>query len=311
MAMQYLSQSSNKLIWNLIRSNPCCDHIVITERECDVLEEMFNINFTEHVPSDLIVSNTLPLKNLKITLTDNKGKTYESCVHIWGCPDQETFRKEKAVSVGALQISDTEFVQIDVEYGKNAIYHGYYGFKFEDSNSYLKAVRQHTKNRQQEYPEGLDFDTFVQRYTGMMMEVFYTVQVAMLHPITKLLFKKPALSVMRDTDKKAPSKKRRVTKYIKKYYIDPKQLEETVQQLSGQSRTYTCLAWYVCGHWRKYKNGSQVFIQPYWKGAMRNERAYVENLERTREIGQLKTACQEYEPRQTVAETAASYALPV
>ena len=290
--MKYLKQSVNHQVWSLIKSNPCCDHVVITENECDVLKKMFNIKLSDHVPCDLLISNTIPIKDLKITLTDRAENSFTSDIHIWGCPDQETLQKEKVVSVGAIQISINEFVMIDVEYGKNTIYHGYVGIAYDDNASYLKAFKQHMEWRRNYKfnTDGMDCDEFVARYTGMMMEVFYTIQVALLHPTTKELFRKPSLSVVKDEKKKLSSKKKRVTKYVKKYYIDPKELDSitVAAKQTGSTRTYSCLAWYVCGHWRKYKNGSQVFIQPYWKGVMRNKREFVENLERYRKIDQLK-----------------------
>jgi hypothetical protein len=47
------------------------------------------------------------------------------------------------------------------------------------------------------------------------------------------------------------------------------------------------MIWYVTGHWREYKKtGKRIFIQGYWKGALRDMKSTAfQNLEpREREL---------------------------
>jgi hypothetical protein len=46
------------------------------------------------------------------------------------------------------------------------------------------------------------------------------------------------------------------------------------------------MIWYVTGHWREYKSGKRIFIQGYWKGALRHSKDdVIPNLEpREREL---------------------------
>ena len=48
---------------------------------------------------------------------------------------------------------------------------------------------------------------------------------------------------------------------------------------SGKKNKRHALLWHVIGHWRTYKSGKKVFVQPYWKGALRE----VKNMEEARE----------------------------
>lgn len=286
--MKYLKQSENHAIWQDVKSNPCCDHVVITEQEVNELEELFHLKFVEHIPSDLIVANMIPLKNLKLTLVLKNKEVFETKFHIFNNYTPQDIEKEKSKSVGVLELSDDVFTLIDVEYGKNIVFYGRCGFRYDDSKTYLRAIGDHREFVSKKYREEKDFDAFISRYTGMMMEAFYVIQVAMLHPITKQLFRKPSLYPIKDSGMNSCKKKKRITRYVKKYYIDPLELGSVTKREPGVPKKYSCLAWYVCGHWRTYQNGTKVFIQPYWKGAMRNERQYVENIERTRKIGQLE-----------------------
>lgn len=285
--MVYLNQSVNKQMWSMIKQNPCCDHIQISESECDQLEKLFNLKFEGTVPCDLIVTHTVPLKNMKITLSTNSGSVLTFCIHIFGCCDADTLKENKSFTVGALRFSDNEFVLIDVEYGKNIIFQGFSGFKYDSNKEYLNAIKHHMEFRKKNCSDDKDYTSMVGNLMGCAMEAFYVIQIALLHPITKQLFKNPSLFPDKDAGKKGSKKKKRITKYIKKYYIDPLELESIVNHSTGSKKTYSCLAWYVCGHWRTYQNGTKVFIQPYWKGVMRNEKEFVENIERTRKIGQL------------------------
>ena len=75
---------------------------------------------------------------------------------------------------------------------------------------------------------------------------------------------------------------------IKNGYVDENTINDLLKNrndminflLDGAESTFSyddhkkinrkCLCWYVIGHWREYKNGNKIFIQGYWKGALRN-----------------------------------------
>ena len=60
----------------------------------------------------------------------------------------------------------------------------------------------------------------------------------------------------------------KVYRYVRHHYIKTDELETAIYGKHSINRK--ALIWYVTGHWREYrKTGKKIFIQPYWKGALR------------------------------------------
>ena len=112
-------------------------------------------------------------------------------------------------------------------------------------------------------PEGFGPADLVEAVVMPHITDWYGIQITMLHPqIKQACFQNGAEKhVVHATSKK------RKTKYIKRLYINERTLKEAT---TDAKRVYKCLAWYVCGHYRHYKNGTVQFIQGYWKGVMRD-----------------------------------------
>ena len=92
---------------------------------------------------------------------------------------------------------------------------------------------------------------------------WYGIQIAMLHPQIKRTYFRGG----KEKQTVQVTSKKRKTKYIQTQYIN----ERTFKKATADAkRVYKCLAWYVCGHYRHYKNGTVQFIQGYWKGVMRD-----------------------------------------
>lgn len=110
---------------------------------------------------------------------------------------------------------------------------------------------------------------------------FTTINLAMLHPVIKKAFNKTTTE-SRLVDNKKPKKKDKKYKKQKLVYI--KCIKVTTEDINAEieKSPYTrhTLCWYVCGHWRTYKDGRKVFIKPYWKGVLRDSK---ENVEEPRE----------------------------
>ena len=98
------------------------------------------------------------------------------------------------------------------------------------------------------------------------MSTWYGVQIAHLHPQVKEVFQNPARVHVEAKQAKVKQKRRKV-KYIKRHVISIDALNRIATD--GETTNRKCLAWYVTGHWRTYKDGKKVFVNPYWKGAVR------------------------------------------
>ena len=112
------------------------------------------------------------------------------------------------------------------------------------------------------------------------MATWYGIQIAMLHPQIKKVFQDPEIrrnySTVNQSSNRNNKKKKKLC-YIKKHVITKDKLEK--QMYSGKKNKRHALLWHVIGHWRTYKSGKKVFVQPYWKGALRE----VKNMEEARE----------------------------
>lgn len=104
------------------------------------------------------------------------------------------------------------------------------------------------------------------------LTTWYGIQIALLHPVVKNVFATPArLQQKTEQTKSKKHGKRTPVKYVKRHIINQNELKDLVYGKSdGKNYCRKALIWYVIGHWRTYKNGHKVFIQPYWKGALRD-----------------------------------------
>ena len=118
-----------------------------------------------------------------------------------------------------------------------------------------------------------------------MLDWWCFIQTCLTNPPIRERF--AALSRTKTIPKGDTKKKRGTVRYVKTHYLDPE--EWGIIKKSESGRTYTCLAWYVIGHWREYKNGHRVFIKPYWKGTMRNSIEEAGDVTRNRIVAQMET----------------------
>ena len=102
------------------------------------------------------------------------------------------------------------------------------------------------------------------RHFFTALTTWYGIQVALLNPYVKDVFR---TETIRKTGFNPNGKKRKsIVKYIRHHYLNPGALSPKTE--TGQLLRKT-MAWYVCGHWRHYQDGKTIFIQPYWKGPLR------------------------------------------
>jgi hypothetical protein len=72
---------------------------------------------------------------------------------------------------------------------------------------------------------------------------------------------------------------------VRKHFLNIADMEECAHTKEAE-KTYhrKCLVWHVIGHWRTYKNGTKIFIQPYWKGVLRKVKKACDVEPRSREL---------------------------
>ncbi len=105
-------------------------------------------------------------------------------------------------------------------------------------------------------------------YANSQLSIWYGIQISLLHPQLKTIFQHPRTEVVYDP--KARNKKngkRRCTRYIRVHTIKS---NEIAGALYHPNYTRKTLAWYVIGHWRTCRNGKRIFVNGFWKGALRD-----------------------------------------
>lgn len=238
------------------------------------------------IPADIIFANTIPIKDCEIWVDERdqleegmlckyRVVIFESLKHMLPLvkkfEEEGVCEKSEPFLVGATIIDLPKFqlyLPIFVQYGVDFTLLGApFIYKNGKCESAVSALR----------------TPMVHEYFGSMGNQFlltwYSIQISLLHPRIKEGYRVENPSVKNAKKKKSKQTKRR-TKLIRKLYLDEAVLDRETAKEGINRKT---LVWYVCGHFRHYKNGRIIFIQPYWKGALR---AVKRNLDsgRDREI---------------------------
>lgn len=109
-----------------------------------------------------------------------------------------------------------------------------------------------------------------QQHSGLLID-WYSIQIAMLHPIVKDRFgtvknhKERMPKQLRKMDKSLPE-----VKYIRYITLDSEQIEENsyVEEKDQHGIVRKTLIWHVTGHFR-YRKGKKEWVNPYFKGPAR------------------------------------------
>ena len=233
------------------------------------------------IPSDLFFAGTVPLLDFHIVI-DERGEEY---------PDGQIVNYRVVVFEDYLDI-------IQAANGNNAIV-GVIVRDYEISGGALLPIvvvegidylvmgpigYANMSPKHREFVESSIPVQDVARTVIALMETWYGIQIALLHPQVKEVFLNPKTVVDSVISGKSSKKKKNKVKYIKKHIINKDELEVLIYGDEPKSLRRHTLAWYVIGHWRATQNGRKTFVRPHWKGALRH--AKIINVERERVIAQ-------------------------
>ena len=265
-----LSDDKKRVLINSANKSNPSDVIYLTHNE-DV--ELINLwektenNGDVFIPSDLFFAGTIPLMDFKVILDETECN---------GIKDLELryviFEDYKEIITN----STDEQCCVGVCFYANMVIFPIVVIKEFDSITssgigYIGIANncQHNMNMQD----------FSQVFISCM-ETWYSIQIALLHPAVKEVFQNPKKEKVSMNDVKKYCTKDRKVKYIKKHIVNKDQLEDLMYGENKKHQKRHCLVWYVIGHWRTYQDGRKTFIQPYWKGALRQIKKNLDNRER-------------------------------
>lgn len=275
----YMPVEYNKKIIKEIECYFPSDVINLTEQEDNMIIDLWEKGSKEKItiPSDLFFAGTIPLTDVKISVDErNSGGVlikYRVIIFDDYADRAKSASEECEATVGVILIpvgntDNGEFiVPICVVKGVDFLPIAPIGFRNVSQRNQI-ALKNHLNQAQ------------IGQMVISLLETWYGIQIALLHPEVKEVFQNP--QTVRDYDgtkNKPKSNKKPRVRYIKKHIINKDELEKRIYGTKKAIKRQALL-WYVIGHWRTYKEGRKVFIQPYWKGALRNEKSVVEARER-------------------------------
>ena len=275
--LQVVSEEMSRQVWNRIIASRPSDVIKLTGDEDSRLIHLWEKS-TENVsiPSDLFFAGTIPLLDCRIVIDETEccsnGKVVSYRVVIFSDYAERLRLAEidEPVTVGAI-VNDPingaySFIPFHVVKGVDSIlfsgmaYHGL-------PEKYIQQAKE-TVTMQQVTQMAIAF-----------LETWYGIQIALLHPTMREVFRHPRTAPdTTDVPTRTGKRKNRV-KYIKVHVINS---DEMNAAMYGESKTFTrhALVWYVIGHWRNFADGRKVFVKPFWKGPLRELKEKIEMRER-------------------------------
>jgi len=279
MEVPYMSDKDTADIIKEVDKSQPSDKICITNVEDQQLIDLWKSGTKMNgIPADLFFANSIPLLDCRIVVDERpKGGIIISyrVVIFEDYPKKiEIAGMNESVIVGAVLIPITgrkgEFlIPLVVVKGVDRLAIAPIAFK-DTSETFKKDFKSKIRNG--------EFIDSINSFIG----TWYGIQIALLHPDVKEVFQKP--QEIRDYDSpknNSNGNKKPKLRYIKKHVINKDDLEKRIYETSGSpKRERKVLLFHVIGHWRTYKNGKKIFIQPYWKGKLRNVKGLVEERER-------------------------------
>lgn len=287
---RFLKDDFNQQCLDKLRSSHPTDYINLTTQEDHFLINLWEKDKTDvTIPSDLFFARTIPLMDCVIAVdeSDIGGMTSKYRVMIFDeyAEILDSLKNAKETSADCVGIVSTIvnktlipqngvvkafdaplFIPIIVQYGVDSLLFGGIGSQDMRFLEYAKPTNE-----------------FVSQWFVSMMETWYGIQIALLHPAVKDVFKYPQITKESEVLPQKKQYKRKV-KYIRKHYLTVDKLEAVSKSHEARKYDRKCLAWYVIGHWRTYKDGKKTFIMPYWKGVLRNVKQSADSDIRERDI---------------------------
>lgn len=287
-AIQFMSEERNKELLAWMSESKPTDIIRLTEEgdkeimhlwECSRDEKIKEEGLT--IPSDLFFANTIPLMDCEVYIDERKtgGHMIHFRVVIFSDYKERIANVDEVdlALVGAIEIphnmsniSCSHVIPILVKSGVDVIC----TCEIAHRNMPSDLVEYHKQNAV--------MGDILQLGT-QYLETWYGIQVSLLHPTVKDVFRKPRTAPKQDSkaNKKKNHKPPKI-RYIREHIVNATELAESAFGKSDEGKTINrkSLVWYVIGHWRVYENGKKVFVKPYFKGALREAGLPVDTRER-------------------------------
>lgn len=245
------------------------DRVYISQ---DAVEELKTLwlkddisDYARYVPSDIIFAKKLSILDMEIVIDENPKSLIQPMRVVISENYQDLLDKyaddDKVITIGCLIVpiggSDKNgFVfSIGVLPGFDCICidmePAMYGLQQNLHNAFFDKFRPHEGG--------------MLRVCTILMQYWYSIQLSMLHPVTKMLYEHK--HKIKDRRKYMLGKKcDKLVRPINTVHITLDEIRDVYKSANYNNHAN----YYVIGHWRTYKTGKKTFVSPYWKGEIAN-----------------------------------------
>ena len=242
-----------------------------------IFHEMYK--FEKEVPADLLFSKTLPIKDIliiedsqkfRVTIMDDYAEKIDAMKE----------NAEKPLIIGAIEyFTEGDRVSFRCVFAMVLLY-GIDKIMLQYCGENEKEVLLQNFGVDPYYENSESLEELISY--GALSD-WYFIQLNLLNPATKVLFSNPTIMRVPVKNKPSTGKQKRKCRYVKTYTIKGCDIKKHFYD-SNNKINRKCLCWYVIGHWREYKTGQKIFIQGYWKGALKETKRNYDDV-RERIIG--------------------------
>lgn len=280
--LKVLDKEDSDEVWADIQRTQPSDHIRLTAEEDKALIALWEKGETVScIPSDLFFAGTVPLKDCRITVDERDQKDGVLCTYrVAIFEDYEerirTSEDDGPVTVGAVVPEyvpgNRFFIPIMVVPGFDSILMGAIGYEVYNEGI-IRGARGHINMAD------------MARMMKALLETWYGIQIALLHPTVKDVFRHPRMEKDRESLKSKRPGQKRAVRYIKVHVVNKDDLDKAMYGDGKKNYSRHALVWYVIGHWRTLANGAKSFVKPYWKGPLRELKMALPGRDREIVIG--------------------------
>ena len=274
-----------KDFWEILSYESYTDIIAISQDQMLELSQLWTHAYSiekkklklPSVPSDLIISNRIPLQDILMEMNFPNGKTEVSQSCRIQVLNREDMYNEWVDGTLVKVIGKFEYTCKTWD----GLFIG--GYLCMDPNmnrptlSMLNrlAFRYDDITKWQRKEQIILSGKAIRMSLHLFLVGWYSSMVALLHPTIRDVFQSTKSRIVMEsnttntnTDRK--SHKKSVKRYVKTRVIKGNSLKDKLyKNKKGIHRK--CVAWHVIGHYRTCKSGKRVWIAPYWKGEKRHE----------------------------------------
>lgn len=242
------------------------------------LKDAYNALCQTILPADILVNDTIPVKDASIYHANESAPDVDSRFLIFDKEDWFTVGEANEESIKHNTIVTIVGVIITISSQSNGNDRCVIPIITIESDSIQPQLALELHNAYKMEGGSIltrrhsSFTDFTLVLLGKLMTrllgLWYATQVTLLNPLINYRTVQHQIHITSKTRKGKKKSGAPKIKYYKTIYVESEVLDQFFEDQKNERGEINrhCLMWYVTGHWRHYANGKKVFIQGYWKG---------------------------------------------